>query len=75
MLYMVAKVFLYGLRFNIVYNELGHKNMKHFEYLLSHRVQENILIFLKQRWMSVKQHCFHTHIYLSNMTLQIQIIS
>ena len=43
--YMFGKVFLYGITFNIVYSELGHKNMKHFEYLFFHRVLEKISIF------------------------------
>ena len=34
LLYMVGKIFMYGIRFNIEYNNLGHKNMKIFEYLL-----------------------------------------
>ena len=26
-MYMVEKIFLYGVRFDIVYNELAHENM------------------------------------------------
>ena len=63
MLYMVGKVFLHEISFNLVYNESGHKNMKKFEYLLFHRGQENISIILKQM-EGMKQHCvfIHTHI-------------
>ena len=30
MLYMVGKIFLYEISFNIVYNESGHKNITFF---------------------------------------------
>ena len=41
MLCMVGKVFLYGISFNIVYNESDHKK-KTFEYLFVHRAEENM---------------------------------
>ena len=47
-IYMVGKIFPYGISFNVVYNESGHKNMTNFQYLFF-RVQEKISIFLKQR--------------------------
>ena len=47
--YMVGKIFLYEISFNIVYNESGHKNMIPFF--------SQISILLKQRWRCVKQHC------------------
>ena len=31
MLYMVGKIFLYGICFNMVYNESGHKYMNNLE--------------------------------------------
>ena len=33
MFYIGGKISQYGIRVNIVYNELGHKNMTNFEYL------------------------------------------
>ena len=44
MLYMIGKVFLYGISFNIAYNKLGHKNMTNFEYFVSHRKNINLVI-------------------------------
>ena len=33
LLYIVGKIFLYRISFNIIYNESGHKNMNNFEYI------------------------------------------
>ena len=76
MLYMVGKIFLQRISFAIVYNESAHEYMKNVEYLFSFSA-EKISIFLKQRWRGRKHQvlCCHTHIYLSNRTLQIQLIS
>ena len=61
MLYMVEKVFLYGISFNIVCNESGHNKYEHFKTLFPHKVQRKIL-FLKQRWRSINQHiCFNKY--------------
>ena len=63
MLYMVGKIFLYGISFNRVYNELGHTNIYKFEYLLFHRVQEKNINILKTE---MEEHetaqCHYTHI-------------
>ena len=45
MLYIVGKIFLYGINDNIVYNELDHKNMKNVEYLFSQSSGKNINLF------------------------------
>ena len=64
MLCMVRKIFLYGIRFNIVYNELGYKKYEKVSIPFFHRVQEKISIFLKQRWRDKIQYCvvIQTHI-------------
>ena len=49
MLYMVEKTFLYGISFNIAYNESGHENRKNVKYLFFHSIQKKISVFLKQR--------------------------
>ena len=66
MLYMVGKFFLYGISFNIVSNELGHKNMTNFEDLLfSQHSGKNInLLKTEMEWHQTTL-CCHTHIYLS----------
>ena len=77
MLYIVGQVFLYGKSFNIIYNELGHKimNMKFFEYrfLLQSSIK-NINHLKTEMEAHDPAMCCHTHIYLSNRYLQIQII-
>ena len=64
MLYMVGKIFLYGLSFDIVYNESVHDNMNKLENrVFFHRVQKKISIFFKPD-MSMYETvlCHHTHI-------------
>ena len=73
--YIVGKIFLFGIRFNIVYHELGHKNMKNVEYLFSQSSEKNISLLKTEMEGHETALCCHTHIYLSNRTLQIQIIS
>ena len=76
MLYMVGKTCLYGICFNIVHNELGHKNMNIFEYLIFQRDQEKNINLFKTKMMGHETATFcHTHIYLSNRILQTEIIS
>ena len=43
MLHMFGKTFLYGTSFNVVYNELGNKNMNNMIFF-SHKIQEKIAI-------------------------------
>ena len=63
MLYTVEQIFLQGVSFDIAYNELAHENMKKkYQYFLNSDV-------------GVSTNGYHTHIYLSIRTLQIQIIS
>ena len=74
MLYVVGKMFLYGITFNIIYNESGHKNI----YLNVLTEFTNILIFLKQRWRGMNKHCIviHTYIYIYQIVpFKHQIIS
>ena len=40
--YVVGKIFLYGISFNIGYNELGKENMNNFEYLFFQSSGKNI---------------------------------
>ena len=74
MLYMVGKIFLYEISFNIVYNESGHKNMKHFDYFFYTDFREKNLFEPEMKGYETMRRC-NTHIYLSNRTLQILIIS
>ena len=67
MLYMVGKIILYGISFNIVYTESRHKNIKKSKTLFFQEVQGKKSIFLKQRWRDMKQH--------SVMTNSLHIIS
>ena len=57
-----------------VYNELGHRNMKHFEYFFS----QNSGININHLTTVIEGHeqalCCHAHIYLLNRTFQNQII-
>ena len=69
---MVRKIFVYGIRFNIVYNESGHQNMNNFEYLFFHRVKNKNTNLFKTE---IEGHETNLHIYLSNRILQIQIIT
>ena len=69
MLYVVGKIFLYGISFNIVYN--------YETFLIAFlTVQEKKLNLFKT---DMEGHetalCCHTPIYLSNRTLQTQSIS
>ena len=73
MLYIVGKIFLYGLRFDIVYNETPHENMKNLENLFFSQCSENL--FKTEMEVHETALCHHTHISLSNRSLQIQIIS
>ena len=76
MLYMAEKIVLYGISFTIVYNESGHKNMTIVENLFFYRVQEKKSIFLKTEMDGHEiTLCCHTHIYLSNRIIRIQITS
>ena len=75
MLYMVGKSVRYGIHFNIVYNESGHKNMNNFECFFFHRIQKKYQSFKTEMEGHETALCCHTHIYLSSRTLQIQIIS
>ena len=74
MLYMVRKVFLYETRFNIVYNESGHKTINNVEYLFFTEFRKNINLLKTEIKGQEQALCCHTHIYLSNKTIQIQII-
>ena len=62
MLFLVGKIFMYGISFNMVYNESGHKSMIHFEYPFSQSSGKKS-IFLYQRWRGIEQHCVVTHTY------------
>ena len=42
MLYMIGKIILYGVSFDIVYNESVHENMKKIENTFFSRVQNKI---------------------------------
>ena len=76
MLYMFGKVILYGISFNIVYNESSHKNMKTFKYFIfSQSSGTYINLFRTEMEVHEPALCCHTHVYLSNRTLHIQIIS
>ena len=57
MLYMVRKIFRYGISFNIIYNESGHKNMNTF---FSQSSGKNILILIRDGNSTVWS---YTHIY------------
>ena len=73
MSYMVAKIFLYGISFNIVYNESDHKNI----IILNPFRSSGKKYHLKKTEMEEHETALfcHTHIYRSNRTPQIQIIS
>ena len=45
MLYMVEKIFMQGVSFDIVNNELAHKNLKKFEKLFFRQGSEKIALF------------------------------
>ena len=66
---------MYGISFNIVYNELGKENIKNVEYPFSQSSGKNINHLKTDLEGHETVLCCHTHIYLSNRTLQIQIIS
>ena len=74
MLYMVGRIFLYGLSFNRVYNELGHKNITNFEYLFFTEFRTKKSIFLKHRWEGMNQHwvVIHTLIYQIGLLVRTQ---
>ena len=63
--YIVGKIFMYRISFNIVYNESAHKNMNISEYLFFHRVQEKNINILKTEMEGHEAaQCCHTHIYI-----------
>ena len=65
-LYIVGKIFLQGVPFDIVYNESIYKNMKQIEKLVfPTQFRKNDQSFQKQRCRCVKQHSviIHTYIY------------
>ena len=75
MLYMVGNICLYGIRFNIVYSESGHKKLNILNTFFLQNPGKNINILkTEMEWHETALYC-HTHIYLSNRTLQIQIVS
>ena len=66
MLFMVKKIFLQGVTFDIVYNELAHENMKKLEKLFFPPVFRIKYQSLKKIEMKVYDTAlgYHTHIYL-----------
>ena len=64
-LYMVGRIFLYGVRFDIVYSESAHGNITNLEKKSFRRFQKKISIFCKQRWRSMKQHCVVYYMHIS----------
>ena len=64
MLYMVKKISLCGVMFDIVYNESFHENMKNLENdVFSQRVQKQLSILLKTGMVVCEStQCHHAHI-------------
>ena len=60
MLYMIGKVFMYGISFSVVYNETGHKNMTNVEYLFSHSSGKNINLLKTKMEGHEPALCCHT---------------
>ena len=63
MLYMVRKIFLYRISFNIVCNESGHENMTNFEcYFLLPSSEKNINLSKTEMEGDKSSVCCHTNI-------------
>ena len=61
MVYMIGKIFLQGVRFDIVYNESVHENMKDYFYLTEFRTK--ISVFLKTKMEVSSWVIMQTYIY------------
>ena len=70
MLYMVGKIFPYGVMFDVAYKALSSEHM----ILFSQGSEKNITVFKTEMVVSKTAVCHPTHIYLSSTTLQNRII-
>ena len=75
MLSIVGKIILSGVSVDRVYYESVHENDKFEKRIFSNRVQKKVNLLKAEMEVYETALCHHTHIYLSNRSLQIQIIS
>ena len=69
MVYMVGKVVLYGIGFDIVYNELGNTNTTTFEYLCFTEFRKNINILKTEMEGHKPALCCYTYTYIYQIEL------
>ena len=63
MLYMVGKIFQYGINFIIVCNESGHKHMNKFDYFFPPCLGKNIITKTEMEDHE-RALCCHIYIYI-----------
>ena len=62
MLYMIGKIFLYGISFDIVYNELVHKNMNKSDLFFLQSSETNMNLLKPEMEVRETALCHRTHI-------------